>query len=88
MGLNITQHTEDGWKIKIVEEWLVDTFEDALKLMDRLMLIGIEYKVTYSFEMVHVHIEGAIVERKKYEDFQKVLKELLDFKRKYGHGVK
>ena len=88
MGLNITQHTEHGWRVRITEEWLVDTFEEALKLMDRLMVIGIEYRVTYSMELVHIHIEGDTVARKAFTDFNKVLKELLEFKRKYGQGVK
>ena len=87
MGLLITQRKDEGWRVEIREQWLVDTFKGALKVMDRLMIIGIEFKITYSFELVHIHIEDAAVDRKEFDKFQEVMEELMKFKNKYGHGV-
>ena len=42
----------------------------------------------YSFELVHIHIEEVDIERETFDEIKKVLDELLEFKKKYGQGVK
>lgn len=87
MGLLITHHDKKGWNLMVREKWLVDTFKEALVVINRLMLIGIEFKVTYGFEVVIIEIEDVKVCRKEYTDFNDVLQEVIQFKREYGCAV-
>jgi hypothetical protein len=84
MGLLIYQRKDEGYFVKINEEWAVDTTVDAMEIMKFLMDKSIPFRASYSFELIHIHFEDSVYTNKEYVSFKKVLIELLDYKEMHG----
>jgi len=84
MGILIREEYDNAWIIEIREEWLVDTIKEAEGLAKDLFQRGIEFRISYSFELIHFHFENAKT-MGDYDHIRALLDLLLEYKNKYGH---
>jgi len=82
MGILIRQVDKD-WLIELKEEWRIEDKKEALKFVEFLLEEELKTEI-YHCNGYYFDFEKTSKRFEKYDDMFRVLKKLLDYKKRYG----